>query len=165
MSEIKYIQVSDPEDKFLEGVEFLFEELYEYVKDKGQQNHLVEGGGKLWMNSVKRSLNKLGAIIIALDNNQVVGFIHGSIRFLPDFLGAEKSGFVAHHYILRQYRGRKVGITLLKLLEDWFLSKGVTQVEAYVNVGNINSRKYFERNGYTHELVQLRKFLDETKNE
>lgn len=154
-----YRQVVQADDPALDAVQGLFMELYEYVRDKGQQNHLVEGGEKLWIKSIKNSLNKLGALFIVQDADRVIGFIHGSIRFLPDFLGGERVGFVAHHYILPEYRGVKAGKNLLLKLENWFLSKKVKQVEVYVNTGNINSKKYFEQNGYTYELVQLRKFL------
>lgn len=159
INKIKYRRIEDKNDPALEQVAALFAELYSYVSDKGQKNQMVPNGEKLWIASVKRSLNKMGVIIIAEDGSETVGFIHGVIRFLPDFLGGAKTGFIAHHYISLNYRGAGIGRQLLKETERWFISRNVKQSEAYVNVGNINSKAYFEKNGYDHEIIQLRKFL------
>ena len=156
---ISYRRIDCNSDPALDEVAKMFAELYEYVSDKGQQNLMVKDGEKLWIESVKRSLNKMSVIIIAEEKSKVIGFIHGIIRFLPDFLGGEKTGFIAHHYIGHNHRGIGVGRKLLGEVEKWLVSRGVMQSEAYVNIGNVNSKQYFEKNGYTHEIIQLRKFL------
>jgi len=153
--------IENPDDKALSEVAVLFVSLYSFVADKGQKNQMITNGENLWINSVRNSLNRTGVLIVAEDNGRVIGFIHGIIRFLPDFLGGRKSGFIAHHYIDNGYRGMGIGKKLLLESEAWFKLKNVNQVEAYVNVGNINSKLYFEKNGYTHETVQLRKFINQ----
>lgn len=159
INKINYRKIEDKNDPALEEAAKLFAELYRYVSDKGQKNQMVRNGEKLWIESVKRSMNKMGVLVVAEDRPRTIGFIHGVIRFLPDFLGGAKTGFIAHHYIAQNYRGAGIGRQLLKEAEKWFVSRNVKQSEAYVNVGNINSKAYFEKNGYNHEIIQLRKFL------
>lgn len=159
MNEIPIREVKDRNDKALDQVEDLFVEMYRHILDKGLKNPLVEGGERLWMDSVKKSLARFGALIVAEHEGKVVGFVHGLVRFLPDFLGGEKVGFVTHQHILKEFRGHGLGKELMESLEDWYRSKGIRQVELQANYYNQNSRKYLENTGYEYEIVQFRKFL------
>lgn len=160
MTEIEYKLVYDADDPVLDDVKKLFAELYDHLKDKGQQNPLVPDGDKKWIDSARKSLNRMGMIVVAIKGKKTIGFAHGTIRFLPDFLGGEKTAFIAHQYILPEFRGGGKGRKLYKLLEKWFISKGIKQIELYVNYHNEEGLRFYEANGYRKEVIQLRKFID-----
>lgn len=159
MDKIIIENITDPDDNRLVSVGKLFLEMYDHITDKGLMTPLVTGGEKIWMESVRKSLGRFGALIVATSGNEVVGFVHGMVRFLPDFMGGEKVGFVTHQHILDDYRGKGLGKELMEALEKWFSEKGIKQVELQANYYNEYSRKYLEKSGYKYELVQFRKFL------
>ena len=159
MNNLKIKHITDSDDKSLQQVEQLFVDMYEFIKDKGLKLQLVEGGEKLWINSVKKSMDRFAALIVAIENDRVVGFIHGVIRFAPDFLGGSKVGFVTHQHIVPECRGKGLGKKMMFALEDWFKSKNIKSVELQANYFNEYSRKYLEKCGYEYELVQFRKFI------
>ncbi len=159
MCNIHYKIITDTDDKLLSQLEDMFRELYDYIDKKGQKNTLIPGGEKKWIKSVKNTLNKLGVIIVAVSGEEVAGFINGQIRFLPDFLGREKTGFLAHQFIKKNYRGKGIGEKLLKLLEEWFVAKEIRQMELYVNYENDVAKAFYFNSGFENEWIQMRKFL------
>ncbi len=160
MSKIEIINITKADDPALVSVEELFVDMYRHISDKGLKTPLVEDGEKIWMRSVKKTLDRFGAVIVAKQQAEVIGFVHGLIRFMPDFLGGEKVGFVTHQHINPAHRGKGLGKELMKSLEEWFRSKGIRQVELQANFYNDYSRKYLEKSGYEYEIVQFRKFLN-----
>lgn len=161
MAQIELQEIIVADDPRLARVEQMFFDMYDHIRDKGLMTPLIEGGEKIWMNSVKKSLGRFGCLIIASDGEKVIGFVHGLIRFLPDFLGGEKVGFVTHQHIEPDYRGHGLGKRLMEALEQWYHSKGIRQVELQANYYNEYSRKYLESSGYKYEIVQFRKFLED----
>jgi ribosomal protein S18 acetylase RimI-like enzyme len=156
---IELRNITDADDAALTRVEQLFLDMYEHISNKGLLTPLAKGGEKMWLKSVRKTLDRFGAIIVAEEDGNVVGFVHGIIRFLPDFLGGEKVGFVTHQHIEPEFRRHGLGKELMQALENWYASKGIRQVELQANYFNEYSRKYLEKSGYQYEIVQFRKFL------
>ncbi|MCF8388961.1 MAG: GNAT family N-acetyltransferase, partial [Bacteroidales bacterium] len=129
MADLEIRNITHPEDPALKSVEKLFRDMYEHIKDKGLKTPLVSDGEKIWMKSVKKTLDRFGAVIVAEENGEVIGFVHGLIRFMPDFLGGEKMGFVTHQHIEPEHRNKGLGKKLMRKLEEWFFGKGIRQIE------------------------------------
>ncbi|MCF8233332.1 MAG: GNAT family N-acetyltransferase [Bacteroidales bacterium] len=160
MTEIQYRNITRADDPALEQVAVLFRQLYQQLAAQGQINKLPKNGEQLWLKSVKRSLNKLGGVIVAEKGEQLIGFINGQIRFLPEFLGGAKQGFLAHQFIIGEYRKSGVGSQLHQELLKWFRQKGIRQVELYVNTGNETGKAFYQSEGYQAEWLQMRKIMD-----
>ena len=159
MNDLKIIQIKEPTNKFLPQVELQFANLYIFMKDKGLKLPLIENGEKKWINSIKKTISKFSALIIAVDGEKVAGFVFGVIKFTPDYLGNQKVGFLTHQYTEAEYRRKGLGKKLLLALENWFKEKNVVSIEVQSSFSNEDSRKFFEKNAYKNELVQLRKYL------
>lgn len=159
MNDIQYKIITNPSDPMLSDVESMFRDLYDHLTGKGQMNPLVKEGEKMWIISIKNTLNKLGIIFVAVSGDEVIGFINGQIRFLPNFLGGEKTGFLAHQFMRKKYRGMGIGEKLLQHLEEWFVKKGIKQMELYVNCDNDVAKEFYIHSGFENEWVQMRKFL------
>jgi len=159
MENLKIIQIKDSANEFLPQVEQQFAELYSFMKDKGLKLNLVEDGEKKWMNSIKKTIGKFVALFVVLDGKKVAGFVSGIVKFTPDYLGNQKVGLLSYHFVDKDYRGKGIGKSLLKSLETWFKEKNISSIEVQASFINEYSRKYFEKNGYENELVQLRKFV------
>jgi GNAT superfamily N-acetyltransferase len=95
-------------------------------------------------------------------NEKVVAFAHGGLKFLPDYLGGQKTGVVTHIFVKASYRHRHIGHQLLSLLEGWFKEKKVHSIELQVIAGN-DAREFWEKSGYSLELYQYRKFPGDIK--
>lgn len=159
MSELKIIQIKETDIDFLSQVQKQFAAMYVHMKDKGLKLQLADEGEKKWIISIKKTLGRFSALFVVLDDKKVAGFVFGIIKFTPDYLGSKKIGSLTHQYLDPDYRGKGLGDKLLKALEKWFEEKNVSSVEVQANIYNAESRKYFEKNAYENELVQLRKFL------
>lgn len=145
------------EDPLLSQVEELFKQLYDSEADFGISIKLVDNGEKLWRNSIEKMLGKFVQIIVAMDNNTVVGFSYGSIRLMPAYFGGIKVGYWEGMIIRPQYRKMGLGDLMTKQLMDWWREKGVTVFEGERLIVNENAKNNFERLGFKQELVKHRR--------
>ena len=111
MDDIEIIEV-DKNSLYLNQVEHLFAELYEYLNTAGLMVPLVAGGEKLWRKSLEKVIGgRFGILVIAVKNDNVIGFAHGVARFSPSYLGGQQVGFIPHIYLYNRLRR---SITALK---------------------------------------------------
>ncbi len=158
MEDLQIVDV-DKESPYLGQIESLFRDLYEYMKGVGLMMPLVPGGEKLWRVSVeKMSGGRFGRLLAAVRNGEVVGFGHGVVRYATDYLGGHKVGYISQLYVRPDRRTGGVGRILVAELEKWFREKNVHSFELQVICGNALGIGFWERLGYRHELLQMRKF-------
>jgi ribosomal protein S18 acetylase RimI-like enzyme len=153
---IKEIGVNDLQ--LLSQTEKLFLELFEYLENTGITLPLINKGEKLWMTSVKNTIGKYSVLKAALDNNDMIGFSHGIVKFLPDYLGGYKVGMISHFYVSATYRNKGIGGQLCRETLNWLRMQNVSSVEVEVTGFNSNAGIFWSRNGFKHELVQFRRF-------
>jgi len=164
MSDALQIRLIDSKEEtvVLDQVEVLLSDMYAYMADHGLMNSLAVDGAKKWRVGVGRTLGRLGTLVVAESDNQVVGFSRGIIRLSPDHLGNEKLGFVDHTFVCESWRGKGVGKKLFHALEEWFGSKGVSKLELQVLCGNTPAISAWQAMGFTSELLQMQKTIDKT---
>lgn len=140
-------------------LEKLFRQFYEGMNDQGIVLHLADKGEKLWVDSVKLRLGKLAAVYIIESDENIVGFSSGYIKFLPDFLGGSKTGFIDGIYLLPEYRKGLMAYELYRAIENWFREQHVQSIELQVLSGNTGGIRFWDKMGYGTELHQMRKLL------
>ena len=133
--------------------------MYKYLDTKGQILPLAEDGADLWINGIKKILGRFGVLIGAFANNELIGFVHGTIKFSPEYLGTLKLGFLTHQFILESERGKGVGENLFRELENLFIMQDVHSIEIQSNFLNEGAKAFYKKMGYETELVQFRKVL------
>jgi len=159
MAEIHYKIIQDDLDPLLDRVKPLFSAMYREMKGMGLMLPLADDGADRWLESVLPTLGRFGIMAVASENNQLTGFAHGALKFLPGYLGNYKVGVITHIYVKESFRHQKVGQQLVKMLEKWFAGQQVHSVELQVIAGNV-AKSFWEKAGYGPELIQYRKLGD-----
>jgi ribosomal protein S18 acetylase RimI-like enzyme len=103
-----------------------------------------------------------GTLFLAVEGEALVGFAicereeGGSPTWAwpPDFLA------IVDLVVLPDYRGRGIGEALLNAVEAEARTRGVAALDVNAAAPNELARRFYERNGYTVDLVTYRKPLD-----
>lgn len=152
-------QVLTEDDPALKGVEALFTRMYDEMKGQGLVITPPGNSSHLWLKGISKTLGRLSVLFVALSGGEVKGFAHGSLRFLPDYLGGHLTGNITHIYIVPDLRGSGAARELHGELENWFSGKQVHSVDLQVIPGNEKGIEFWERLGYRKELLQYRKIV------
>ncbi len=135
----------------------LFTGMYGRMDKMGLMLPLSEAGTEKWLKTAKNTSGKYGLVIVAKDGDKAVGFAHGMIKFLPDYLGGYAVGSITHVYVIDDAIRSGIGKAMVNLLEEWFRLKKVHSVELQVINGNDAAKEFWKKLGYRVELLQYRK--------
>jgi GNAT superfamily N-acetyltransferase len=91
----------------------------------------------------------------------LVGFALATIQDHGPLLAPERIGYVSLIVVARESRRTGVGGALWHGMRDWFLAKGIRDIELYTEVGNELSATFWERRGFTAFLERRRRHLRE----
>ena len=160
MREIKYIKLDSSDNSDWIAVGQLFTRMYSGMAESGLMLPLVPGGAEKWLKTSQNTTGKFGLVVLAKEGGKVIGFAHGMIKFLPDFLGGFAIGSITHVYVEDHSRRSGIGKTMVNLLEDWFRARKVHSVELQVITGNPEAQDFWKKLGYLEELMQYRKTWD-----
>ena len=108
----------------------------------------------LWSNIEDKEIttltkNQKETIFLAINNNEVIGFLNTSIR--TDYVegsNSDKTGYIEGIYVKELYRKQNIGKKLLEKAFADFLSKNITEVGSDTNVDNILSNKFHKKLGF-----------------
>lgn len=159
MSEVQIISFDKQNQEHIRSLENLFKAYYDYFHSLNVQLKLVEGGQNMWVESVIQSVGRLSVLPLAIFENQIIGFAHGSIKLLPDYLGSQKTGVVQHVYVRPDWQRKGIAERLIKSLEIWFNEKQVVSIELQVVQANHSATEFWNKLGYQTELTQMRKWM------
>ena len=122
---------------------------FDTLSDKTFLNHLSEA-------VQEKSLK----IFIAKEDNDVVGFISGTITncFLP-MSNVGKIGSIEAAFVVKQYRKNGVMTVLEETITKHFKNCGLEYVELHVLSGNERARNFWSKSGYVTFREQRRKRL------
>lgn len=140
-----------------EQVASLFRLLYDGEAILGISFPLVEGGEFLWLKAMQKGLGRFTQIILAVDDDHVVGYSAGSVKILPAWYGSKIVGYWDSMYLAPQYRGRGIGDSMTKELMNWWLTRNVEVFEGERQIVNTNAAGNYERLGFKAELVKYRR--------
>ncbi len=157
MGEIEYIQLDSDYHFGWFDVAELFTAMYGRMEEMGLMLPLSEGGTAQWMKTAQNTSGKFGIVILARCGEQSIGFAHGMLKFLPDYLGGYTVGTITHIFVDEDERRAGVGRQLVLELENWFHSKKVHSIELQVISGNADAREFWQDLGFKEELIQYRK--------
>ena len=146
---------SSEDDNTYNRVAYLFSEMYKYMGTIGLVHKLTDNGEFLWINTIKKSLEKLNMIVIATHEETIIGFAAGNIRLLPNYIGNKKVGYISHVYVSDEYKKLNIGKKLVEELENCFVEKSVKTIELEVLIENISARKFWEKMGYKSDNLRM----------
>ncbi|MDO8478276.1 MAG: GNAT family N-acetyltransferase [Candidatus Rokubacteria bacterium] len=106
----------------------------------------------------KRSDQETRALTAEVDG-ELSGFALATIQENGPLVMPERIGYVSLIVVAPKSRRTGVGDALWNGMRDWFLSRGIRDVELYTEVGNDLSNAFWERRGFTAFLVRRRRSL------
>lgn len=143
----------------LERVAALYRDFNVLHAEMGMSIRLVEGGERLWVDSMRRLLGRYSQIIIGEHEDRIVGFSAGVLRVLPPYYGSIVIGYWDSVYIEKEYRRIGLGDAMMSLLLDWWRQKGAVLAEGDRLSVNENVKGNYVRSGFHEEIVKYRRFL------
>lgn len=160
MEEITYIRLDDSNDAEWKAVKELFARMYARMGEMGLMVPLVPDGADKWLRMARNTAGKFGIVILAKKGEKAVGFAHGMVKYLPDYLGGFPVGSITHVYVDDKYSRFGIGKAMVNILEAWFRVKKVHSIELQVITKNLAAKAFWKKLGYLEELLQYRKPLD-----
>lgn len=159
MSNVSIIAVTEPGDARLEQLVPMFTDLHAVMHAHGMIQELAPNGARLWLDGVKAGLERFNRMVVAVRDDEVVGFTCGSIKLAPEYLGGARVGHWTQLYVTAPYRRGGVSRAMSELLHEWFRAKAVTSIETQVVRDHPSSVPFAESFGYQVEWINLRKVL------
>lgn len=157
MGKTDYILLDHADHPYWNEVAELFTRMYARMDEMGLMLPLAEGGAEKWIKMARNTSGKYGIVVLAKDGLLNVGFAHGVIKFLPDYLGGFAIGSITHVFVDEKARKMGIGRKLTEGLENWFRMKKVHSIELQVITGNPVAQEFWKALGYEEELLQYRK--------
>jgi ribosomal protein S18 acetylase RimI-like enzyme len=157
VADITYIKLDKPDDPDWIAVADLFTRMYASMNESGLMLPLIQDGTGKWLKTAMNTSGRYGLVVLAKEESKTIGFAHGLIKFLPDYLGGYAVGSITHVYVDDDSRKSGIGKKLVNILEEWFMLKGVHSIELQVITGNSVAKEFWKSLGYEEELIQYRK--------
>jgi GNAT superfamily N-acetyltransferase len=111
---------------------------------------------RAWMRFARKIVrSKSGMLLVALDDNKIVGYALGFLKRASLVLKLQRVGFVSDAFVEEAYRRKGIARKLFKALMDWFERKGLEWVELQVDSRNEVGVRVWERLG----LDEVRKVM------
>lgn len=113
-----------------------------------------------WM--LRRSRKFSGAIFVADDDGQVIGFISVLGRAIPtdpDEYPREYA-LISDLIVHGPYRSQGIGRQLINVAEDYARQCGVSTIRLEASAGNTRGRQFYTRSGYRELVIEYFKKLN-----
>lgn len=105
--------------------------------------------------------NKDMKVLVAEDNDELIGYAQVSVEDAPAYAAVRKIGVVYDMYVLEPYRRKGIAEMLFNEALDWFGSKKIKNIELSVDARNAAGVKYWESLGFF--IYKFRMRLDLNK--
>jgi ribosomal protein S18 acetylase RimI-like enzyme len=157
--DVEIVVMDSPDEAMLDAVESLLRRLYDFMEAGGLMLPLAPDGSGKWRHGVAAGLGRFGTLVVARDKSdgRIVGFVQGSLRRVPDYLGNKWTGFIPHVFVLPEYRGTGCGARMVEAALEWFGRHRVDSVELQVLVENESAIRFWKGHGFAPELLQMRR--------
>ena len=99
--------------------------------------------------------------LVALDNNQIIGYTVGEIEIMGRKDQPRKAGHVLNIAVRPEYQGKGVGTMLLDEAEKRFKAKGADIAYLEVRESNENAQRVYRHRGYQYVRTAENYYGDE----
>ena len=153
--QILHLKQGDP---LIKKVHPLFYELYNNFEALGHQLLPNPNGAITWVESFEKSLNKYSILIVAVENGEITGFLHGFLKLLPIYLNGGLSGNIGYTFVKPSCRGIGIGKKMVRSAKEWFKKKKCSSVEVQALSKNKEAVKFWRKMGFYDESIHFRCF-------
>jgi GNAT superfamily N-acetyltransferase len=100
-------------------------------------------------------------VVVAEVGSKIVGSGYARIEISEAYLKHSKHSYLGFMYVVPEHRGKGINKKILKTLEAWSVSRGVTEMRLEVYVENAGAIKAYEKSGYAGLVLTMRKGLSD----
>lgn len=159
------MKIIEYEEKYLEDVKELLEELEEYIltidKDNLDQLH-PEYRDKMAILDLEEVNDNNGKCYIAVEDNKAIGVIMGTIPPYDEYdyldYTCPKKGEITELIVSQKVRSKGVGQQLMQKMEEYFKSQNCEYVHIDVFAYNDTAINFYRKQGYhTRMLIDIKK--------
>jgi len=113
---------------------------------------------EMWLDHAQRLVDSaLDLILVAVEDDQIVGYMTGHIRRKVPIYQIEEVGQIGDNFVLPQYRRRGIFTQLLKEMLEWMQGQGIKYVEHPIAVKNDVGRIAWKKRGFEDLYVMTKK--------
>lgn len=98
-------------------------------------------------------------VVVAELGSDMIGSGFARIERSESYLKHDEHSYLGFMYVVPEHRGRGINKKIIAALEEWSLSKGVTEMQLEVYVDNIGAIRAYEKSGYSRLILTMRKGL------
>ncbi len=107
-----------------------------------------------WIRRISTNPEKI--IYIAKDDSQIIGFAVGLIEENGPLILPDRIGYIPMLVVSSRFRRKGVGKRLWVVLNDWFSSKGVNEVQLNTHLDNEIAQNFWDHFGFKPILERRR---------
>lgn len=155
------MKIIDYQEKYQEEVKALLLELQEYISSLDREGYNIvtpEFKKKYFLKVMQEVKENNGKILLASDDNQIVGLIVGVINneteSTYDFK-VPKRGRITELIVTNKIRSKGVGTSLLNAMETYFKSIGCEDVILGVFGYNMKALSFYHQKGYHNRYIDV----------
>jgi ribosomal protein S18 acetylase RimI-like enzyme len=138
----------------------LFEAMYDSFDQRQLTLKLRKNGATIWLDGLAKSASSMQSVFGCIAGGVLVGFLYCSIRVVPPHLAMKMVGSIEALFVDPSHRGKRIAEALMRRAQKWFAEKGVSHIELQVLTSNDGALKFWERQAFRPELIQMTKALD-----
>ncbi|MGV8169046.1 MAG: GNAT family N-acetyltransferase [Candidatus Nanoarchaeia archaeon] len=101
-----------------------------------------------------------GCIIVAILNNNIVGYLCGGINKPEPYRTVKKSAELENMFVLEEYRSKGVGKKLFNEFKKWCKQHKVNIIKVTAFTANGRAIKFYRNSGFRDYTLTLETHLD-----
>ncbi|MDO6744755.1 GNAT family N-acetyltransferase [Tenacibaculum soleae] len=99
------------------------------------------------------------AVIVAVDNEKVVGSGYGRIQEAKPYLKHQNMIYLGFMFVANSHRGKGINKLIIDDLYTWAISNNIYEVRLDVYADNPSAIRAYEKAGFRKHLLNMRKSL------
>lgn len=96
-------------------------------------------------------------VLLAFVDDKPVGCGYARIEDARIYLNHRQHAYLGFMYVVPEYRGKGINQKIMTSLQEWALSKGITELRLDVYIDNEAAVKAYEKAGFTKHVIEMRK--------
>jgi GNAT superfamily N-acetyltransferase len=98
-------------------------------------------------------------LVVAELDGELIGSGYARIEDSKIYLKHQQHAYLGFMYVLPQHRGKGVNKMVINALEEWAVSRGITELRLEVYYKNTSAIKAYEKVGFISHMIQMRQGL------
>jgi len=153
-----YIREAVPDD--VSGLKVLWTEFMDYHVDLDSDYTRSDDALANWVDYINAKFdNESTKILVAVEEDIVVGHIGAMIRMYPPVWTITKYGFIEEIAVTERFRRKGIASRLLAAAQKWLLSEGISRIKVNIDSANEASQGFFSNQGFLdHTETLIKKY-------